>query len=167
MHARTHKHTRTHAHAHTDTHSCISILFIFYLLTISSWSLKLSNRVAQQIHTDTLISLGSHSKASCALLITTDEMFSLINTSLSSSSLAEEKPLQQPLPMKTGHELESTYSIQWWLMVGSNRKRVFVIVSLDGAVRAAAAVSVQRTQSLKGPEQRPTPALEGPHDSIR
>lgn len=39
---------------------------------------------------------------------------------------------------------------------------MFLIVSLDVAVHTAAAVSVQRTQPLRDPEQRPTPALEGP-----
>ncbi len=44
---------------------------------------------------------------------------------------------------------------------------MFLIVSLDGAVRAPAAVSVQQTRPRKEPEQRPALALEGPHDSVR
>lgn len=48
----------------------------------------------QQMHTKSLplphTHIGSHSKTCPLLRITTDEMLSLINTSLSSSSLAEE-----------------------------------------------------------------------------
>lgn len=52
-------------------------------------------------------------------------------------------------------------------MVESNRKRVFLIVSLDGTVHAAAAVSGQQTRPLKEPEQSPAPVLGGPRNSIR
>lgn len=55
--------------------------------------------------------LVSHSKASFVLFITTDEMLSLIKTSLLSSSLAEESHGSSRSPCKEGHELESTYSI--------------------------------------------------------
>lgn len=39
--------------------------------------------------------------------------------------------------------------------MGSNGKRVFLIVSLDDAACAAAAVSSQQTRSFKWPEQSP------------
>lgn len=47
-------------------------------------------------------------------------------------------------------------------MVGSNRKRLFVIVSLDSAVHAAAAVSVQQNRVAEGAWTKAKAGIGGP-----